>query len=242
MKNVTLDLKIAAFLFALPLFLMTPCHAKDILNTEKNLYAQGSEELAARDFFEDKRGGFFVDIGASDAIDINTTYYLEKHLGWHGIAVDAQKEFGESYLKNRPNTKFLCYAITDRSGGTIDLFLGGKWDSQVATITEHGKQYLHGTVVARPVPAITMNDLLDHEGIKSIDFLSIDIEDAEPQALAGFDIQRFKPKLVCIEAHSHVQGPIKEYFAKNGYERIEKYSKLDNEQNWYFKPKKSHTR
>ena len=49
------------------------------------------------------------------------------------------------------------------------------------------------------VPATTLNNLLARQEIARIDFLSIDVEGAEPKVLAGFDIQRFKPRLVCIE-------------------------------------------
>jgi len=53
------------------------------------LYSQDDEETLIRAFFADHRGGSFLDVGAGDPIRDSTTYYLEKHLGWHGIAVDA---------------------------------------------------------------------------------------------------------------------------------------------------------
>ena len=62
---------------------------RDILGTEKKLYSQFDEELIIRDFFQDRRGGFFLDVGAADPDVNNTTYYLEKNLGWSGIGVDA---------------------------------------------------------------------------------------------------------------------------------------------------------
>ena len=60
-------------------------------------------------------------------------------------------------------------------------------------------------VVELSVSTITLNDLLDGQGVTSIDFLSMDIELSEPQALAGFDIDRFRPALVGIEAHLEVR-------------------------------------
>ena len=69
----------------------------------------------------------------------------------------------------------------------------------------------------REVPTITLNDLLVAEGIQKIDFLSMDIELHEPQALAGFDIKRFRPSLVCIEGLLPVRQQILDYFAANDY-------------------------
>ena len=53
---------------------------RDILGTEKKLYSQFDEELIIRDFFQDRRGGFFLDVGAAWPLRNNNTYYLEKHL------------------------------------------------------------------------------------------------------------------------------------------------------------------
>ncbi len=68
-----------------------------------------------------------------------------------------------------------------------------------------------------------------------IDFVSIDIELHEPQALEGFDIQRFKPSLVCIAALLPVRQQILDYFARNGYVAVGRYLWVDRE-NLYFTP------
>jgi hypothetical protein len=87
-------------------------------------------------------------------------------------------------------------------------------------------------------PTITLNDLLDKEGVKTLDFMSMDIELAEPKALAGFDIERFRPALVCIEAHPEVRQQIFDYFASHEYVLIGKYLRADPV-NVYFKPRTS---
>lgn len=35
------------------------------------------------------RGGFFLDIGAHDGIELSNTYVLEKKYNWSGICVEA---------------------------------------------------------------------------------------------------------------------------------------------------------
>jgi hypothetical protein len=51
------------------------------------------------------------------------------------------------------------------------------------------------------VPTITIDDLLDREGVKKIDFLSVDIHGPHPIAMSVFYIQRFRTELVQIEVH-----------------------------------------
>ena len=83
------------------------------------------------------------------------------------------------------------------------------------------------------VPMITLDDLLEHEGIEKIDLLSMDIEGHEPKALAGFDIERFRPDLLVIEGNNPA---VTEYFSLHGYEQIERYSAFDYV-NRYFRRK-----
>src|SRR5688572_18991516 len=79
---------------------------KDILATEKVLYTTGREELIIRDFFQDQPNGFFLDVGCAHPIKASNTYYLEKHLGWSGIAVDALPELAKKWRANRPKSRF----------------------------------------------------------------------------------------------------------------------------------------
>ena len=67
-----------------------------------------------------------------------------------------------------------------------------------------------------------------------MDFLSMDIELGEPAALAGFDIERFAPELVCVEAYNAIREKVLEYFSTHEYVKHERYSAYDDGQNWYF--------
>ncbi len=214
--------------------------AGDILESGKKLYSEHNEELIIRDFFNDRRGGIFVDIGCADYMGASTTYYLEKYLGWSGIGVDALADWEAGYIKNRPNTKFYNFIITDHFGTTEsfyksgdNLYLSSIYKSYVDWAAKEKKRP-KSTYTMIYIPTITLTKLLKENGLTKIDFLSIDIEGSEPAALAGFDIDNFKPKLVCIEILNN-SSKIMEYFTRHGYERIEKYLKYDT-QNWYFKP------
>jgi hypothetical protein len=86
------------------------------------------------------------------------------------------------------------------------------------------------------VQTITLDRLLEAERVQRVDFLSMDIEMHEPQALAGFDITRYRPELVCIEAHEPVQKRIDAYFKAKEYKRLDKYLPVDP-LNWYYTPR-----
>ena len=217
---------------------VAPTQAGEILDTGKKLYSQFDEELIIRDFFEDRRDGFFLDVGASFPRRSNTTYYLEQHLGWSGIGVDALEVYAASWAKLRPKSKFFVYAVTDRSGESV-TFYRSAWPGVSSLSKEQVRRWASkDQVTAVRVPTITLTKLLDDNGVTSIDFLSMDIEGAEPEALAGFDIERFGPELVCIEMlpKDEHRKKILEYFETHGYERIDEYLAHDL-RNWYFKPR-----
>jgi FkbM family methyltransferase len=204
----------------------------------KSLYGQKKQELIIRHFFKDRRDGFYVDIGCYHPIKASTTFYLEKHLGWRGIGVDALEYFEPLWEKHRPESKFFAYAVTDQSGETITFYAAGPISSIEVENIERWEKVRGKPIQEREikVPTITIDDLLGREGVEKIDFFSIDINGTEPTAMAGFDIQRFRPELVHIEVHKKNREVLSAYFEKNGYRRLDEYLPYDRS-NWYFTPK-----
>lgn len=197
-------------------------------------YSEREEEWLIRDHFQDRRGGVFVDVGASHYEWNSKTYYLESKLGWSGVAIEPQREFEQGYVEHRPRTTFLPFFVSDVSHETAKLYLISD-ATQVASSDRAFVSSFGEPDEVRDVPTITLNDLLEAQGIETFDFLSMDIELHEPQALRGFDIQRFRPSLVCIEALLPVRQQILDYFARNGYVLLGKYVWVDQE-NLYFAP------
>jgi FkbM family methyltransferase len=196
--------------------------------------SEREEEWLIRDFFNDRRGGFFVDVGAHHYRIANKTYYLETVLGWSGVAVEPQKEFAADYVKYRPRTRFLPFFVSSTSDQTAKLFIL-KDQSSVASSNEEFVRLFGIPDEIRTVPAVALTDLLNRERVDRIDFLSMDIELHEPEALKGFDIDRFRPGLVCIEALRPVRQQILDYFALHRYVLDGRYIWVDRE-NLYFKP------
>jgi FkbM family methyltransferase len=205
---------------------------KKAYGPSRNSYAV--EEWAIRDFFRDKRDGVFVDVGANHYKIASNTYYLETALHWSGAAVEPLKQFEADYKRYRPRTRFRSFFVGDASNEAAKLYVLDK-NTLVSSADQQFTAEQGKAPHAVEVPTITMNDLLDAEGVKTFDFLSLDVELWEPKALAGFDIDRFKPQLVCIEAHPQVRPQILDYFARHGYILVGKYLRADIN-NLYFTP------
>lgn len=220
---------------------VTPSHKTrlpvgEFVEAHAKKYSQHDEELLIRHFFQDKPSGVYVDVGCAWPQRNSTTFYLEQHLGWTGIGIDAVEHYAEAWKALRPRSKFLHYAVCDQSGGSI-TFHQSEWSGVSSLSEEHVVEYSKQPSKPVQVSAITLNDVLENEGIDSFDFLSMDIEGAEPLALAGFDIERYKPKLVCIEMHEGAENDevVHAYFTEHGYTRIDEYLAYDFA-NWYYTP------
>lgn len=213
----------------------TPVSYVEFLETHPKLYSQLDEEVIIRHFFGDRRDGFYLDVGCAGAAESTTTYYLEEHLGWTGIGIDALDSYKASWDMYRPKSKFISCAITDHTGDTITFYEYGP----ISSIYEDWAPKFG--VKGRPieVSTITLNDLLAAQGVEKIDFMSMDIEGAELAALAGFDIRRYCVEFVCIEMGGREEDvdSIMAYFEENGYELIEEYIPHDYG-NQYFRQKK----
>ena len=199
--------------------------------------SQGIEEWIVRDFFNDARGGIFADIGAWEPVRWSNTYRLEHDLGWRGLAVDALEELAPSYRQIRPNTRFVSAFVGDRNDGTATLHVPETLTA-VASASEGFVHHFSEKTSPRSVPRRTLDSLLEEAGLSSVDFLSMDIELSEPAALSGFSVNRFKPKLVCIEAHGETRQAILNFFASHGYVVVGKYLPHDRV-NLYFMPASS---
>lgn len=194
--------------------------------------SQFGEEWLVRDFFQDRRGGVFVDVGAADARKWSTTYRLETLLGWSGVAIEPQPQYAENFAKLRPRTRLIQAFVSDKAGMSETLWIPERYPG-LATFDRRYLDSLGLTSTPIQVPTVTLTKVLEEQGVTALDFLSMDIEQAEPQALAGFDIDRYRPALVCIEAHDATRQHILDYFARHGYVLVGRYAALDPVNYWF---------
>jgi FkbM family methyltransferase len=194
-------------------------------------YSEHVEEWILKDFFKNRRDGVFVEVGANHHQRSSNTYYLEHALGWSGVAIEPQVKFAAGYREYRPRTTFVPLFISDVSNQRAVLYVTDKNDSVASGNREFTE--LWGATTPTPATTSTLDDVLDRLKIERIDFMSMDIELAEPQALAGFSIRRFNPELVAVEAHLPVRQQILDYFVQHNYVPVGRYWRADAHNIWF---------
>jgi FkbM family methyltransferase len=155
------------------------------------------DELKA-EFFARSPAGFFVEVGANEPRHGSQTWQFEQ-AGWNGVLVEPQPELVER-LRAARRARIVAAACSSpvNAGGKVTLFLSGPHSSLKRDLVVTGV-VPHGTI---EVPARTLDDILTEGGAPTpIDFISIDVEGHEVDVLSGFDIARWRPRLLLIEDH-----------------------------------------
>jgi FkbM family methyltransferase len=173
-------------------------------------FSQLGEDCLLAQFFSFKRHGFFIDVGAFDGIYLSNTYFFEQ-LGWTGICVEAFPTYFNLCVRNRPRSKCHNVACVDADRGLVDfrverggLFSGIAVDEQAVAGFYRDNSVPFDGFRSIKVPTSSLDALLP-EGTGEIDFVSIDVEKAELRVLAGFDLDRRRPRILVIEANDAEQ-------------------------------------
>jgi len=163
-------------------------------------YAQNFEDVMLERVFKDKRDGFYIDVGASHPIRQSVTcHFYEK--GWHGINVEPEPQSFALLAHHRPRDINLNVALGDEEGRR-GLYLGGPFSTlDMNTAQTHASVGVMAGNREIPVSITTLAQICDRccGGI-DIDFLKIDVEGWEPQVIHGANWERYRPRVVLVEA------------------------------------------
>ncbi|WPU98346.1 FkbM family methyltransferase [Mucilaginibacter sp. cycad4] len=178
--------------------------------------------------FRSKKNGVFVDIGANDGVTISNSYFFEKNLYWTGICFEPLIEAFNKLEKNRSSVNINGCA-SDRNH--LDIFynvhgygemlsgLKSKYDERhIERINKTIKEY-GGHITETKVQCFDVNDILEENGIKKIDFVSIDTEGGELNILHAIDFDAFKIKAVVVE-NNYSTPDIFHFMSSKGYFRV----------------------
>ena len=170
---------------------------KKKLNCYKRSYSFGSVDLLINYYFKNKKKGIYLDVGCQHPVSNNNTYLLFKK-GWSGINIDLDQKSIELFNLVRNNDINLNTAVSSSVTEKKLFFYHDK--SAINTLDEDVSNFQSAKVKEiRNVKTNTLNNILNENNIKKIDYLNIDVEGHEIDVLNGFDIKKYSPEIVSIE-------------------------------------------
>jgi len=174
--------------------------------------------------------GYYVEVGANDPRERSQTWHLEQQ-GWTGVLIEPQPDLAATLRAERKGKVFaVACSSPAKAGQELSLHVAGPLSSLDRRSMAPGAS---PEKVIR-VPVRTLDSILEEAGSPAaFDFLSIDVEGHEIEVLQGFDLARWRPRLLMIE--DHVADLSKHrYLSAAGYRIIRRY-----ENNGWYVPRDS---
>ncbi len=183
--------------------------------------SQYGEDVLAWTLLQHKTTGFFIEAGAFDGYHYSTTYALEA-MGWNGLLVEAIPQRSQECTRRRPHSR-VVNAVLSSAGASGEAQFSVVQDPYGGMLSYTARTERPANVPADAptttvsVPRATLDGLLvDHRG--PIDLVVLDMEGDELSALNGFDLDRFRPRILMVEDNSggrDKENP--EFMQKHGY-------------------------
>lgn len=165
-------------------------------------YAQNREDVVLARAFGDQASGTYLDVGAAHPSSHSVTRHFYER-GWRGVNVEPHPVFHALLEAERPDDVNLRVAVADHAG-TTTFFLGPDVHPGGSTTSPAVAEELVAKGLAvEPVEVelVTLAQVVaDHLDGRVVDFLKVDVEGAEEAALRGAALDRWRPRVIVVEA------------------------------------------
>ncbi len=158
-------------------------------------YSHWGVDLIIIKLLNPKNKGIYIDVGCHHPFLNNHSYLLYKS-GWEGINIDLDYNSIDMFNFFRKSDVNIQTAVTDHKG-EVDLFF---YHNRAAKNTI-SKEFGSDAKEQKKINSDTLNNIIENSKFKNskIDFVSIDVEGNEMNVLNGFNLKKYKPKLILLE-------------------------------------------
>ena len=198
-------------------------YLKNSFLIKKKSYSMEGEDLEVLKLSANIKNGFYVDAGCYHPLQLNNTYLRYKN-NWRGINIDLSQFSIDLFNFIRPDDININAAVSDTDG--VITYYHQKKISQLNTIKKkEAKKRMQGLIKEKKVKSQRLTTILNNSKFinRRIDFLNIDLEGADIDALKSLDFNIYRPKIICIEIIDQIieQSEIFNYlrnlnYTKNG--------------------------
>ena len=186
--------------------------------------SHGCDKYIRENFFSDKSyKGTVVEVGAGPPEFLSMSKHF-RDSGWRAICVEPNPKFVSQH-KERGHEVYE-YACSDDEGYSEFIInlnnVGYSEENNGVSFSSLGiridglpeKDIQHKITVEK----IRLNTLLEKINVDKIDLLSVDVEGWELEVLRGFDIAKYRPKVVMLE--NNIKSDLYEkYMNQHGYSK-----------------------
>jgi len=160
------------------------------------------DEVLLKNYFIDRKDGFFIECGAADGITESSCLFFEE-LGWKGINIEPSDPAFDRLVKNRPLSVNLRAGIGAADGRATftkavkDGYGGGciKWHPKFRQeVLAAGYAF-----EICEIEVMTYGTIIRKYGSPHIDLFVLDVDGYEIEAISGMPLIGPVPDVVCVE-------------------------------------------
>lgn len=183
-----------------------------------------------------RRPGVFVDLATNDPIGISNTYFLEHCLGWSGLCIEPNGNYHSRIIEHRSCELIpLCVANHSMTVSFIEAGgLSGIADTNKNVDGNYTWQKGVNTAPRRRITCTRLAQLLHRRGVTRVDYLSLDIEGGEVEALQSVDWSAVRIDVISLEEES-VDKAATKFLTDMGY-KVVQYSATRRQELMLFHP------
>lgn len=189
--------------------------------------SQLGQDLWVLDRMQGRRGGFFVEFGATDGVRLSNSYLLEKVFGWRGICIEPNPKLFRQLQGNRHCTLSpMC--IGPRTGERVSFVLAEEYGGMAQDMHADMHAAKRDAYWADPSNRIELETVSLHDALtrlqapRDIDYLSIDTEGSEFDILAAFPFEAWNIRFITVEHNfSPTRERLRQLLEPLGYRRTE---------------------
>ncbi len=180
------------------------------------------EDLVILQIFKNLNNGLYVDAGSYHPLHLNNTYLLYEK-GWRGINIDLSEYTIKLFDYLRPDDININSAVTNFDGH-VKFYYQKKLSQLTSIKKDTALKRMQGNIKEKEIKAFKLNTIMNNSKYKNkkIDFLNIDIEGNDFEALCSINFDTYKPKVICIEIDEEniLDSNIYKYLINLNYKKI----------------------
>ena len=174
--------------------------------TDLNFQSEFKEDVWLWENFGDffKVPNYYVDVGCAGTSYGSNTSFL-RALGWNGLNIDGDERWAYEW----PEGNFIHAVVSNLPGVPFK-----KADVACLSRIEEGSPWVF---------AVTLESILEANGVDQIGFLSVDVEGHELEVIQSLDLDRHQSQFIMSEYDTHGIGldlRVWQYLTIIGYEVI----------------------
>lgn len=131
-----------------------------------------------------KRGGFFIDMGANNGQFLSNSLWFERQHNWTGLLIEADPGLCQQIDKLKRHAWRLCGCFSKENKAVT--FIKDVYGNKTGAVESHTNKY-HMELLNRTntitVPCFNLEDVLSEIKTHHIDFYSLDVEEGEMTVL-----------------------------------------------------------